>query len=846
MRKHQQKQILELLKTISEAQTAGLYADCQDGAIGLGGFIEQIEGEGTQTVALLEEYCELLFRASNGEIGEKQLRRHIIKVENSVKTELKPNRIEVVFFPYQLSMWDSLESIYLAAKEDPECDAYVVPIPYYEKNPDGSLGKMHYDGNQYLESIGAVDWQSYDIEERHPDVVFTHYAYDDMTNNASVHPNFFSKRLKQHCEMLVHVPYFVVAGEKVEEYYGYLPGILYADRVIAQSEAVRQSFISHYKKYDKERGWKGQFGKAEEKFIALGSPKFDKVINAKREDFELPEDWERLISKPDGTRKKAILYNTHMFKWLNEGEQYFKKIRHVFETFRNRDDIVLWWRPHPNTELNFRTKRPDLLSEYAGVISEYIEGGWGIYDDTPDLHRALAWTDAYYGDWSSLVTMYGVTGKPVMICDTDNLPHNVPLSPSFTSITGKNAWATAMSINALFKMNIEDCTLKYVGSVPGEALSDTTIFRATLYRSSVEYYGKIYFAPYFAKEIAVYSIEDALFEKIPFKHNFGRLETDKAFFGIVAYDKDIIFTPYQYPAIIRLNTETNEISYFSDWVNPLLERMDDHSGALFLSPISVGTSILLAACGTNAVLEFDMDTCKTVIHEVGEKEYRYGGICFDGENYWLSPRHDTPVVKWNPKKGVIKEFTEIFSGNDVSKWVFLSVYYNSGYAWFLPGTANYAYKIDVSSDVITVVDNLSVDRNASKEEQLNNKYFFAQNIRDCIYAYNIYRNKLTVFNCATEERKDKYFCCSSEIINRLSPLISQQLLSEKAPETSRDCRYSESAVPLVSFIDYVILESDTIEGTQKANHRRNLLFAAFANKERKSGQTIYEYIKDSV
>ena len=34
-------------------------------------------------------------------------------------------RKEVVFLPYKASMWDSLESVWKAAEEDPDCVAYV-------------------------------------------------------------------------------------------------------------------------------------------------------------------------------------------------------------------------------------------------------------------------------------------------------------------------------------------------------------------------------------------------------------------------------------------------------------------------------------------------------------------------------------------------------------------------------------------------------------------------------------------------------------------------------------------------------------------------------------------------
>jgi len=39
----------------------------------------------------------------------------------------------------------------------------------------------------------------------------------------------------------------------------------------------------------------------------------------------------------------------------------------------------------------------------------------GIYDDTGDLHRAICYSDAYYGDLSSVIVLYKNTGKPIML-----------------------------------------------------------------------------------------------------------------------------------------------------------------------------------------------------------------------------------------------------------------------------------------------------------------------------------------------------------------------------------------------------------------------------------------------
>jgi len=91
---NQQRQILELLETFKEAQSACLYADCFDVAVTLGEFIESLMGEGTQTVSLLEEYCELLYKADSEEIEEKLLNKHLKQIENCVKEELKPGCTE--------------------------------------------------------------------------------------------------------------------------------------------------------------------------------------------------------------------------------------------------------------------------------------------------------------------------------------------------------------------------------------------------------------------------------------------------------------------------------------------------------------------------------------------------------------------------------------------------------------------------------------------------------------------------------------------------------------------------------------------------------------------------------
>lgn len=442
MRKFQRQQLLEIItslhilhkesadkleqKEYPTVRTA--LSDCQEAAIQMGEAIEKIAGDGTEAVSYLEKYCEKLYQIStqmetiSAQKFYKSLEGILIRAENAIAHMLV--RKEVVFLPYKASMWDALESVYLAAKEDEDCDAYVVPIPYYEKNPDGSFGKMHYEGDEYPEYIDIIDYRTYNLEERHPDVIYIHNPYDDWNNVTSLPECYFSRNIRNYTDCLVYIPYFVldeVSPDSQQEIDGFkhfcfLPGTIYAHKVIVQSESMRRIYINEYIKAAKPLGLPVDRKVIEEKILGLGSPKYDKVQNIRKENLKIPEDWLKIIEKPDGTWKKIIFYNTTINALLHFDEKMLEKIKSVFAFFEaQKEDIALLWRPHPLIESTIKSMRPQLWAGYEKLVSDYQQEGWGIYDNTTDMDRAVILSDAYYGDQSSVVYVYQKTGKPVMI-----------------------------------------------------------------------------------------------------------------------------------------------------------------------------------------------------------------------------------------------------------------------------------------------------------------------------------------------------------------------------------------------------------------------------------------------
>lgn len=414
-------------------QVLSLLEDCQQTAIEIGTAIEESEGEGTEAVRLLEDYCEAVYQAheelkqggrlSSGKQFAKKLRKILSKVKYEINDGI-PTQYEVVFLPYKASMWDSLESVWKAADEDPDCDAYVIPIPYYDKKPDGSFAKLHYEIDQFPEYVPVTKYKDYDFEGRHPDKIYIHNPYDDCNLVTEVVKDFFSDKLKEYTDELVYIPYFVLPDPPEEassdyrkylkkmEHFATIPGVINADRVIVQSDAMKKAYINvliDYAGKNSEKIWK-------KKIEGIGSPKFDKIRSMSIEDVKIPREWHLVIDKANGARKKIIFYNTSVGALLEYENKMIEKMRDVFKHFyEHRGEVALLWRPHPLIEATISAMRPQLWEAYWELVDIYRNAGWGIYDDTPDIDRAIILSDAYYGDWSSVVHLYRVSGKPIMI-----------------------------------------------------------------------------------------------------------------------------------------------------------------------------------------------------------------------------------------------------------------------------------------------------------------------------------------------------------------------------------------------------------------------------------------------
>lgn len=389
----------------------------------LGDHLRSQEGEYDLCLAVIQDVSQegqtLIQGAPNPSERQricKELKRLLKKLQFELKKSLPEDKKELVFFPYLYAMWDSLESVWRAAVESGEYEVSVVPIPYYSKEKDGSLGEMHYDGALYPEEVAILPWETYQIEERKPHVAYVHNPYDYINLVTSVHPDFYVEKLKPHVGSLVYIPYFIAMDEQVDSHFMVTPVTMEADKIIVQSEEVRTAYIEAMYSFKKAKHPTVKKSLLEDKVLALGSPKLDGKERSKESLMKhIPAEWHPLLRKIDGTFKQIVFFNISLGSLL-ANPNAIEKWSHALDVFRQEsEEIALWFRPHPLILSTLVSMRPGTLQAYEQMVEAYQKAGWGIFDNCVEFSIATECCDSYYGDPSSVAEVFRGQNKPVMI-----------------------------------------------------------------------------------------------------------------------------------------------------------------------------------------------------------------------------------------------------------------------------------------------------------------------------------------------------------------------------------------------------------------------------------------------
>ena len=418
--------IISLSDLQQEDKVEELQASCEEMqqlAIDLGGFIEQFRGEGFITVSYLEELCNAIYTVFESQ-GEKDSVAHMADVcsqvcESAISDII--SRKEVVFLPDHPKHWGGFEDIYRAAQKDPFTDVYVVPIPYYYKNYDGSVHDMQYHIEDYPDDVKITSYEEYEFELCRPDTIFIQNPYDEWNVALTVPDFFYSRNLLRFTDQLVYVPWFRLeefTPDNFREYYNMkyyctVPGVVNADKVIVQSDNMRTNYIEKLTKWSGERAravWEEKIVSAES--IGEQEEKKDSDGIQQYSDENQKEENDNPVSR------KSIVFYIQLSSFLEYKEKMIEKLQYIFDIFKESEVSGIWVMD-VNAERDLERIEPEIYCEYLKK-KEYYEkyvGSFVLRSEINSCKELVEKADAYYGDRGRIALDFMEAKKPVMIQD---------------------------------------------------------------------------------------------------------------------------------------------------------------------------------------------------------------------------------------------------------------------------------------------------------------------------------------------------------------------------------------------------------------------------------------------
>lgn len=280
----------------------------------------------------------------------------------------------ILFVPYRYDMWDSMQTIFEAAKRN----RYILPAYYRYKCQD----KWHSDWDRFAWRYGADVLTEYEaLNSKGFDFVVFHYPYKN-NRITEVKPLYQPGCLYHFSEKIVYAPYYADDATCDLE----SDGMVFADIVCATSENHAEIVKKHY----------GDFVDAGIKTVlSCGSPKFDLVTD------ELKGDY--------------VLVAPSLMPVIRYGTKQIEKYVDIVTDLVVHGETVIF-REHPLTMAGIKTMRPDVEDEWRTFKRFLMEHN--VICEAPGEDIAAETFKYCKGavlDPGSLVALWKRTGRPYTI-----------------------------------------------------------------------------------------------------------------------------------------------------------------------------------------------------------------------------------------------------------------------------------------------------------------------------------------------------------------------------------------------------------------------------------------------
>ncbi len=332
------------------------------------------------------------------------------KVE--VLKEKTSRREAVLFLPVGPREWESMEPTFMREAAGDDTEVYVIPLPLMPKD---YFGNVDLTDEEIIEAVelskypdyvqeAAFDFLQVDLESAYFDRIYFQNPYDEWNPVLTIPPYYYSESLRFCTGELIYIPLGPV-GEFSDNdipdiegmnFYVTMPGAVYADRILVQSENIRKHYI------DKLFGFAAGSDRSywENKIVV------DDALYNKDGSFEKE-------------RTKRILFGVSSYEFYENEEGFESALRSRMEIFKEnkecvRADILIY--PELASESRNLSEKYRRFNEIVVKMADEFEIGIkrGAELNLPDTLNTY---EAYYGSSMPLVHRFVACKKPVMLAD---------------------------------------------------------------------------------------------------------------------------------------------------------------------------------------------------------------------------------------------------------------------------------------------------------------------------------------------------------------------------------------------------------------------------------------------
>ncbi len=453
---------------------------------------------------------------------------------------------------------------------------------------------------------------------------------------------------------------------------------------------------------------------AEEKAEKAGILSYDSNI---KDPMALPEEWQVLLLRKDGTRKKIVLSANDPFVFVEQGEKALDRLEEILSCFeKTKDNITLWWRPHPVMKKMLDQADSGLGDRYKHILENYKTAGWGICDETDNIDRAVEECDVYYGDMNAILQPFQNAEKPILLIvseDENSKFYNEKrifqtrtfLNFSDFVVMGDKLYFSNNGYNALTVADRYDYTVRE--TIPFEG---TKVIVRNLHLRCVESQNKICFLPVGSGCAHVYDTVNH--KQRSYKLVEDNVASGESWGAHVCGEQVYLLPCLQGQGLWKWNADNDTIE-IEKWWQPVFEEKSslkhgDIDEECFYT-LQIDSNQL---CITNVL--------NKTVETFSMSDEHVDNISYDGQNFWYTIKESSDVVCWNVIHGVVKRYhlpEDTFYG-EMGYSYYLTIYCANGKIFLVSQNGEKLYLLDEQKQELKCIYNIKLSKQFYMKEKV--------------------------------------------------------------------------------------------------------------------------------